>query len=142
MLIGNMAADPELRHFPSGDAVLNFRLATQENYRDRSGEWKEHTEWHNVVATGRFAEGIAAYARKGTTVLIEGRSRTRKWEDNGVPRYMTEVHVDLWRPCPHPHAAARGYEGAQATAGHDSDRYADQHGHQTDYSSGPFRPTK
>ncbi len=93
ILIGHLGQDPETRAMPSGSAVANLRVATTESWKDKtSGETKESTEWHNVALFGRTAEVAAQYLRKGSQVYIEGRLRTRKWQDKqGVDRYTTEV---------------------------------------------------
>jgi len=93
ILVGNLGADPETRYLPSGDAVSNIRLATTDRYKDKaSGEMKEATEWHRVAFFGRLAEIAAEYLKKGSSVYIEGRIRTRKWTDQaGAERYSTEI---------------------------------------------------
>ena len=93
VLIGNLGADPETRYMPSGDAVTNIRIATSESWKDKdSGEQKERTEWHRVALFRRLAEVAAEYLRKGSQVYIEGRIRTRKWQDrDGNDRYTTEI---------------------------------------------------
>lgn len=96
ILIGNLGADPETRYMPSGGAVSNVRLATTESWRNKeSGEQTERTEWHNVVFFNRLAEIVAEYLRKGSQVYVEGRLRTRKWQDrDGNDRYTTEIVAD------------------------------------------------
>lgn len=96
ILVGNLGADPETRYLPSGDAVTNIRLATTDRYKDKaSGEFKELTEWHRVVFFGRLAEIAAEYLKKGSPVYVEGRIRTRKWQDqSGQDRYSTEIVAD------------------------------------------------
>lgn len=93
ILIGNLGADPENRALPSGEAVCNIRLATTENWKDKStGEKRELTEWHRVVLYRKLAEIASQYLRKGSAVYIEGRLRTRKWQDkDGQERYTTEI---------------------------------------------------
>ena len=93
ILIGHLGADPETRAMPSGMTVANLRLATSENWKDKqSGEQQERTEWHNVALFGRLGEIAGEYLRKGSQVYIEGRLRTRKWQDkSGVDRYTTEI---------------------------------------------------
>ena len=93
ILIGHLGADPETRYMPSGGAVTNIRLATTESWKDKqSGDQQERTEWHRVAIFGRTAEIAAEYLRKGSQVYIEGRLRTRKWQDNqGNERYTTEI---------------------------------------------------
>lgn len=93
ILIGHLGADPETRAMPSGMTVANLRLATTESWKDKqSGEQQERTEWHNVALFGRLGEIAAEYLRKGSQVYIEGRLRTRKWQDkDGRDRYTTEI---------------------------------------------------
>src|ERR1700722_8770849 len=93
ILIGHLGADPETRAMPSGMSVANLRLATTENWKDKqSGEQQERTEWHSVALFGRLGEIAAEYLRKGSQVYIEGRLRTRKWQDKeGRDRYTTEI---------------------------------------------------
>ncbi len=93
ILIGNLGADPETRAMPSGATVANLRIATTENWKDRtSGENQERTEWHRVALFGKLAEIAAEYLRKGSQVYIEGSLRTRKWQDKqGNERFSTEI---------------------------------------------------
>ena len=93
ILIGNLGQDPESRAMPSGKAVTNLRIATSETWRDKqTGEMKEQTEWHTVVMFDRLAEIAKDYLRKGSKVYVEGRLRTRKWQDkSGQDRYTTEI---------------------------------------------------
>lgn len=99
LLIGYLGADPETRYMPSGDAVLNLRLATTESWRDKaSGEKREVTEWHRVVMFRKLAEIGGQYLKKGSAVYIEGRIRTRKWQDqDGHDRYTTEIEASEMR---------------------------------------------
>ncbi|ACR30170.1 single-stranded DNA-binding protein [Burkholderia glumae] len=96
ILVGNLGADPEVRYLPSGDAVANIRLATTDRYKDKaSGDFKEMTEWHRVAFFGRLAEIVNEYLKKGSSVYIEGRLRTRKWQgQDGQDRYSTEIVAD------------------------------------------------
>ncbi|MGC1853997.1 MAG: single-stranded DNA-binding protein [Candidatus Aquirickettsiella sp.] len=94
ILIGNLGADPEIRHMPNGAAVANINLATSESWKDKNtGELQERTEWHRVVLFQRLAEIVAEYLKKGSKVYIEGRLQTRKWQDKttGQDRYTTEI---------------------------------------------------
>jgi single-strand DNA-binding protein len=93
ILIGNLGKDPEVRYTPSGAAVCNLRLATTRTWKNRdSGERQEETEWHSVVLYDRQAEIAGEYLKKGRPVYIEGRLKTRKWQDkDGNDRYTTEV---------------------------------------------------
>jgi len=96
ILVGNLGADPETRYMPSGDAVTNIRIATSDRYKDKqSGEIKEATEWHRVAFFGKLAEIAGQYLKKGSSVYIEGRIRTRKWTDqSGAEKYSTEIIAD------------------------------------------------
>ena len=96
ILVGNLGADPETRYLPSGDPVTNLRLATTDSWKDKaSGEKKESTEWHRVVLFRRLAEVAGQYLKKGSQVYIEGRIRTRKWQDkDGQERYTTEIEAE------------------------------------------------
>ena len=96
ILVGNLGADPEVRYLPSGDAVANIRLATTDRYKEKeSGDVKEVTEWHRVAFFGRLAEIVAKYLKKGGSVYIEGKLRTRKWQgQDGQDRYSTEIVAD------------------------------------------------
>ncbi len=96
ILVGNLGADPETRYMPSGSAVTNLSVATSESWKDKqTGEQKERTEWHKVAMFNRLAEIAAEYLRKGSQVYIEGKLRTRKWQDrDGNDRWTTEVIAD------------------------------------------------
>jgi single-strand DNA-binding protein len=93
ILVGNLGADPETRYLPSGDAVANVRLATTDRFKDKaSGDMKEMTEWHRVTFFGRLAEIVNEYLKKGSSIYVEGRIRTRKYTDQaGVEKYATEI---------------------------------------------------
>jgi len=95
ILVGNLGADPETRYLPNGDAVSNLRLATTEKYKDRSnGETKEITEWHSVVLYRGLADIANKFLKKGSSIYVEGRIRTRKWQDKeGVDHYTTEIEA-------------------------------------------------
>ena len=92
MIIGNLGRDPEMRYTPNGQAVTQFTVAVNRNYKDQAGEWQEETEWFRVVAWGPTGERAAEYLRKGNKVYVEGRMQTRQWEDkDGQKRRTTEV---------------------------------------------------
>ena len=93
IIVGNLGQDPETKAMPSGTTVANLRIATSESWKDKqTGEMKEQTEWHSVAMFGRLAEIAGEYLRKGSQVYIEGRLRTRKWQDkSGNDRYTTEI---------------------------------------------------
>ena len=96
ILIGNLGKDPETRYLPSGDAVTNFSIATTEKWKSKSGELQEHTEWHRISMFGKVAEIAGEYLKKGSPVYVEGRIRTRKWQDkeSGQDKYSTEIVAD------------------------------------------------
>ena len=96
IIVGNVGGDPETRYMPSGSAVTNLTIATNETWKDKqTGEQKERTEWHRVAMFNRLAEIAAEYLRKGSQVYIEGKLRTRKWQDkSGNDRYTTEIIAD------------------------------------------------
>jgi single-strand DNA-binding protein len=126
ILIGNLGADPEIRHLQNGASVANFRLATSETYKDKTtGERREQTEWHNVVAWRGLAEITEKYLRKGSKVYVEGKLRTRQWQDkDSNTRYTTEIVADemtlLDRPGGEggaPRASAQTPQAASVSAG-------------------------
>ena len=92
ILVGRLGKDPELNYIPSGQSVAKFTLATNRSYKDKSGEWKEETDWHNIVAWGKLGEICAQYLAKGRQAYVEGQIRTRSWEDReGKKRTTTEI---------------------------------------------------
>ena len=93
MLIGHLGKDPEVKFIPSGQAVAKFSLATNERFKDKSGEWQDRTEWHNIVAWQRLAEIVGEYVKKGHRIYVEGRLQTSSWEDKQTSekRYRTEI---------------------------------------------------
>jgi single-strand DNA-binding protein len=99
MIIGNLGRDPEMRYTPNGQAVTQFTVAVNRNFKGASGEWQEETEWFRVVAWGPLAERTAEYLRKGRKVYVEGRLQTRQWEDReGQKRYTTELIAQTVTP--------------------------------------------
>ena len=95
ILVGNLGKDPEVRYLDSGVAVANFSLATTENYKNKQGEKVSQTEWHNIVLWRGLAEVAEKWLKKGSSVYIEGKIRTKKWEDKeGNTRYNTEILGD------------------------------------------------
>lgn len=125
MLIGHIGQDPEVRYVgAAGDTnskVATFSLATTERYKDRNGEVKENTEWHSIVAWRGLADLAERYIRKGTQLYIEGRLKTRSWQDqNGITRYLTDIVADkidlLSRPKDSAVEGARQMQQQQATA--------------------------
>ena len=124
MLIGNVGKDPEVRYLDGSNGqakVATFTLATTERYRDRSGEVRENTEWHNIVAWRNTADVVEKFVKKGTQVYIEGRIRTRSWDDqSGVKKYTTEIIAEnlqlLGKKTDNP--AAQGGYAAPANQGY------------------------
>lgn len=95
ILIGRLGKDPETRYMPNGEAVTNVAIATSENWKDKSGEKQEKTEWHNLVFYRRLAEIAGEYLKKGSQVYVEGKLQTRKWQTKeGQDRYTTEIIVN------------------------------------------------
>ncbi len=95
ILIGRLGKDPETRYMTSGEAVTNATLATSENWKDKSGEKQEKTEWHNLVFYRRLAEIAGEYLKKGSQIYVEGKLQTRKWQTKeGQDRYTTEIVVN------------------------------------------------
>jgi len=93
ILLGNVGKDPEVKFLPSGQPVANFSIATSERFKDKSGEFQERTEWHNLVAYARLAEIVRDYVKKGSKLYAEGRLTTRSWDDKdtGKKVYRTEI---------------------------------------------------
>jgi len=95
IFIGNLGRDPEMRYMPSGDAIANFSIACTENFKSKSGEKQERTEWVRVAIFGKLAEVAGEYLKKGSSVYIEGRMQTRKWQNKeGQDQYTTEIVAD------------------------------------------------
>jgi single stranded DNA-binding protein (ssb) len=120
MLIGNVGKDPEPRHLENGTSLVTLTLATTERYKDRNGEVKEQTEWHNVVCWRGLADIVERYVRKGSQIYVEGRLRSRSWEDpNGQKRYVTEIVADNLRLLGRrPDTAPGGASGTNPGAGY------------------------
>lgn len=98
ILIGNLGRDPEVKHLEGGSVVARFPIATNENYRDKSGEWQTLTEWHNIVVWRQLAERAEKTLKKGMQIFIEGKLTTRKWQDkDGNDRYTTDVVANTLR---------------------------------------------
>lgn len=102
-ILGNVTRDPESKALPSGQQVVSFGLATNRFYTDNTGQKKQDTEFHNVVCFGRLADTASRYLNKGSLVLIEGRIKTRNWQDNsGIKHYKTEIIADNLQLGPRP----------------------------------------
>jgi single-strand DNA-binding protein len=125
-LIGNLGKDPEIRRLDNGAVVAQFSLATNENYKDKNGEWQTLTEWHNVVAWRGLAEQAERNFKKGNTVFIEGKMTTRKYTDsNNIERYTTEVVANYMRSL-EKRESTGGYQNAPISAENDAAAYRSQ----------------
>ena len=93
ILVGNLGQDPDVKYTPRGTPIAKFSLATNERFKDKSGEWQDRTEWHNIVAWQRLAEIVGEYLQKGSKVYVEGRLQTSSWQDrqSGEKKYRTEI---------------------------------------------------
>jgi|TARA_B100000378_G_scaffold206016_1_gene169249 single-strand DNA-binding protein len=126
VLVGHLGADPESRFTPSGVAVSTFNMATNESWKNKEGEYEDRTEWHRIVLYGKAAETASEYMKKGQLAYVEGRIRTRSWEDkDGMTRYTTEVLGDrftmLGRKSENKSTAAPAEAGAGGGGGDDDD---------------------
>jgi len=131
ILVGRLGRDPETRYTSGGQAVANFTLATDETFKDRSGERQKRTEWHRIVVWGKLAEITQQYLKKGMLVYIEGRIQTRQWEDkrDGQKRTTTEIVANVMRMLTSraegAAAGAASAAGGGAAAGHGRSADAD-----------------
>jgi single-strand DNA-binding protein len=125
ILIGNLGKDPETRFSPSGGAICNVRLATTRSWKDKaSGERKEETEWHSVVFYDRLAEIAGEYLKKGRSVYVEGRLKTRKWQDkDGQDRYTTEVIANEMQLLGNREGGGAGMGGESQEGGYSRESY-------------------
>ncbi len=121
IVIGNLGRDPEVRYTPSGAAVCNVSVATTRNWKDKtSGDKVEETEWHRVVFYDRLAEIAGEYLKKGRSVYVEGRLKTRKWQDkDGKDNYTTEIVAEQMQLLGGREGGGGGYGGGQAQGGDD-----------------------
>jgi single-strand DNA-binding protein len=121
ILIGNLGRDPELRYTQSGQAVANFTLATNEQWKDRDGNAQERVEWHRIAVWGKQAENCAQYLQKGRSVYVEGRLQTREWEDKeGQKRRTTEIHAQTVQFLGGPRPGAQSEASGRASGGEGS----------------------
>ncbi len=132
ILLGNVGKDPEIKATASGTVVATFSIATSERFKDKTGNWQDRTEWHNLVAYQRTAEIIRDYVKKGNKLYVEGRLQTSSWDDKttGQKKYKTEIIVnDLSL------LSGRG-EGGESGGGYSKSNTAsfDQRGPTDDYS--------
>ena len=93
-LIGSLGSDPELKHTPQGVAVASFNIATNEGYKDQSGQWQDKTEWHRIVLWRGMAETASKFLKKGSKIYLEGKLQTRSWDKDGQKHYTTEIVGD------------------------------------------------
>lgn len=152
ILIGNVGRDPEARYAPSGGAICNLSLATTRSWKDKaSGEKREETEWHRVVFYDRLAEIVVEYAKKGRALYVEGRLKTRKWQDkDGVEKYTTEIVAEEMQLLGSRDGGGGGFDGghsresAQGAGGRASTVRKSSPGkphEKTDDDDIPFAPT-
>ena len=144
ILIGNLGADPDIRYMPSGEPVANLSLATSESWKDsQSGELREKTEWHRVVAFRKLAEIIGQYCKKGSKLYIEGRLQTRKWQDqNGQDRYTTEIVADQMQMLDSRNAGGDNYDGDPGYGSAQPPRQNNQGGNYPQKPAGNAAPNK
>lgn len=141
MIIGRLGRDPEIRYTPDGRAVANFSLATTDKWRDKqSGEMRERTEWHRVVAFGRLGEICGEYLSRGKQIFIEGRLRTRSWEKDGVTRYTTEIEATNMQMLGNRGDSMDSGRGGSYAGRDNSSRYSNDGGNPQDYSNGGGNP--
>ena len=112
LLIGHIGNDPEMLNLENGNKIAKFSLATNETYKNKGGEKVSETDWHNVVVFGKQAEIVEKYFKKGSKMLIEGRSKTRSWETEGVKKYATDVIMNSFEFLD---SKATGQDNGQAT---------------------------
>lgn len=129
ILIGNLGADPEIRYTPSGTAVANASVATSESWKDKqTGQQREETEWHRVVFYRRLAEIVGEYLKKGSKVYVEGKLKTRKWQDqSGADRYITEIVANEMQMLDGRSGSESGgpqFEGADPAKGYSAPAYS------------------
>jgi single-strand DNA-binding protein len=126
ILVGNLGNDPELRYTPGGQAVCDLRIATTESFTGRDGEKKENTEWHSVVVWGKQAENCSKYLSKGRQAYVEGRLRTRTWDDKetGKKNYKTEIVAQIVQFLGGAPGGERGERGGRGAAPKGADRSA------------------
>lgn len=120
-LIGHLGRDPETRYTPNGTAYCKFSIATSEKWKDKqSGEKKEKTEWHNIVAWGKLAEIVGEYASKGRLVYVTGKLQTSSWEKDGATHYKTEIVADNVILLDKQNDTGRGHQNPKADPVHDN----------------------
>jgi single-strand DNA-binding protein len=113
ILVGRVGKDPEVRHLDNNVSVASFTLATNETYKNKSGEKVTNTDWHNIVVWRQLAEIAGKYVKKGTMLYVEGKIRTRSWDDkDGIKRYTTEIFADNFQML-----SSRNDEGGNASMG-------------------------
>ena len=139
ILVGRLGRDPEIRYTAGGQAVANFSIATDESYKDRTGERQKRTEWHRIVVWGKQAEVVQKYLKKGNEAYFEGRLQTREWQDKeGQKRTTTEIVVTDFRFLGGKSDSMAAGAGASAISSH-SDNF-DQAAPSHDDSPGPSAP--
>jgi single-strand DNA-binding protein len=137
ILIGRLGKDPEMRYTPDGTAVANFSVATSDEWKDKNtGEKRERTEWHRIVAWRRLGEICGQYLSKGRQVYVEGKLQTRSWEQDGITRYMTEIVADTVQFLGSREDTG-GYGGTNQGSGFQNTGTQPQTGYQNQPAAGP-----
>ncbi len=133
ILVGNLGRDPEMRFMPNGEAVCNFSIATTDSWKDKAGVKQDRTEWHNIVMYRKLAEIAGEYLKKGSSVYVEGRLQTRKWQTKeGQDRYTTEIISDQMQ-------MLGGRVGAGGASANYDDGMDQSVGGQVNYNQAPTR---
>jgi single-strand DNA-binding protein len=142
ILIGNLGSDPDFRQAPGGATVANLNIATTNTWKDQTGQFQDHTEWHRVAVFGRTAEVARDYLRKGSKVYIEGSLRTRKWQDKntGQDRYSTEIFVNEMQMLDRAGGGGGGQGYSQGGQGGGYSDYGNAGGSRGDRSGGGYAP--
>lgn len=144
IIVGNLGSDPEVRTMPNGNAVANISVATSENWIDKNtNERRELTEWHRIIFYRRQAEIVGEYLRKGSKVYIEGRLRTRKWQDqNGQDRYTTEIQGDVLQMLDSRPERTQQAGGFTTQANYDNNNFqaSSQHHYQSTPTQNNYQP--
>src|SRR4051794_30670435 len=142
ILVGRLGQNPEVRYTPSGAAVANFSVATNESWTDKSGQKQERTEWHRVVVWGKLAELCNQYLAKGRQVYLEGRLQTRQWQDkDGQTKYTTEVQAQTVQFLGGGAQAGEGRPAQSAGAGATSAAYGSSNDFGGGFGPGPSGPS-
>lgn len=143
ILVGNLGRDPEVRYMPEGGAITNISIATTSTWKDKAGEKQEATEWHRVVFFNKLAEIAGEYLKKGSQVYVEGRLRTRKWQDkDGQDKYTTEVTADAMQMLGGRQGMGEGGSASSPASGSQGGAPAGDYGNRAGGSASASSPSK